>query len=112
MTEQKKRGRPRKDPMVEAVEKKRGRPAGTRTKHRATVQSVKSNWEQIYIDSVKTNEALLKDYDAIIARYEEQANHLIMRCKNYEHQAVGYRAVISYLENTIERLLNNPVRGN
>lgn len=114
MEQQKKRGRPRKDPMIAAAEapKKRGRPAGTRTKHRVTVQSVKSNWEQIYVDSVKANDALIKDYDAIINRYEEQASHLIMQCKNYEHQAIGYRSVTSYLENKIEQLIANSVRGN
>ena len=59
MEQQKKRGRPRKDPMIAAVEapKKRGRPAGTRTKHRVTVQSVKRNWEQQYKDLLLVRDA-------------------------------------------------------
>lgn len=105
MTEQKKRGRPRKDPMIEAVEKKRGRPAGTRVKNRITMENVRDAW--------------VKRYNEMQAQYDEALASVVSRNKaveeklgNLEYQAVGYRAVISYLENTIERLVNNPVRGN
>jgi len=105
MTEQKKRGRPRKDPMIEAVEKKRGRPAGTRVKHRVAAESVRDEWAKRY------NEMQAK-YDGILADVVIKNKALEEKQNNLEYQAVGYRAVISYLENTIERLLNNPVRGN
>jgi hypothetical protein len=103
----KKRGRPRKDPMIAAVEapKRRGRPAGTRKKHIVTVDSVRDEWAN-RCDEIEN------EYTKIIERYESQVDRLLFNLKNLEHQAVGYRAVISYLENTIERLIANPVRGN
>jgi chromosome segregation ATPase len=94
MTEQKKRGRPRKDPMIEAVEKKR-----------VTAESVREEWAQHY-------NALQTKYDEILADVVIKNKALEEKLNNLEYQAVGYRAVISYLENTIERLVNNPVRGN
>jgi hypothetical protein len=102
MTEQKKRGRPRKDPMIEAVEKKRGRPAGTRVKHRLTVESVRTEWSKRYND-------MQAQYDEVLANAVSRNKALEEKLGNLEYQAVGYRAVISYLENTIERLVNNPV---
>ena len=105
MTEQKKRGRPRKDPMIEAVEKKRGRPAGTRVKHRVTAESVRDEWAKRYND-------MQAQYDEVLASVVSRNKALEEKLGNLEYQAVGYRAVISYLENTIERLVNNPVRGN
>ena len=79
----KKRGRPRKDPMVEAAD---------------AVAIIRAEWEKRYAE---------------MQRYYDEANRgLDFKVRNLEHQAIGYRAVISYLENTIECLIANPVRGN
>lgn len=95
MTEQKKRGRPRKDPMVEAVEKKR----------KPTVEEVRAEWEQQF-------KKMQSYYDEMLANTVVRTKAVEGKLASLEHQAVGYRAVISYLENTIERLVNNSVRGN
>ena len=105
MTEQKKRRRPRKDPMIEAVEKKRGRPAGTRVKHVPTVASVRDEWSKKY-------SALVDQYEDMQSKAYNIADAQAQKIRSLEHQAIGYRAVISYLENTIELLIANPVRGN
>ena len=83
VTTPKKRGRPRKDPMAETAE---------------AVAIIRAEWEKRYAE---------------MQRYYDEANRgLDFKVRNLEHQAIGYRAVISYLENTIERLIANPVRGN
>ena len=84
MEQQKKRGRPRKDPMIAALEstKKRGRPAGTRTKHRVTVQSVKQNWEQQYKDLSVVNDeagAEIVRLSVELKKKEELVEHLVKR---------------------------------
>ena len=107
----KKRGRPAgsknkpKDPMIVAVEKRGGRPAGTRVKHRQTVDSVRAEWEAKYRD-------LLMDYEALVNAANSDMKALVLKVNNLEHQAIGYKAVVSYLENVIERTFNNSVRGN
>jgi hypothetical protein len=100
MTVQKKRGRPRKDPMIAAVEapKKRGRPAGTRINRKPTVESVVAEWQRRYLD--------------MLGYYDNMEKVLTSKLNNLEYQAVGYRSVISYLENKIEQLIANSVRGN
>lgn len=98
MTVQKKRGRPRKDPMIAAIEKKRGRPAGTRINRKPTVESVVTEWQRRYSD--------------MLGYYDNMEKILTSKLNSLEHQAIGYRSVISYLENKIEQLIANSVRGN
>ena len=107
MTVQKKRGRPRKDPMVAAVQapKKRGRPAGTRVKKVPTVESVHNQWQQRYYEMVAY-------YEEIMNNVQNNSKAISTKIANLEHQAIGYRSVISYLESKIEQLIANSVRGN
>ena len=90
------------------VQKKRGRPAKTvtatiskgtsRVNTKPTVESVMAEWERRYTD-------MLDYYDKHLA-----AAHT--KIANLEHQAIGYRSVISYLESKVEQLIANSVRGN
>lgn len=91
--------RSRKEPVE--VQKKRGRPAGTRAKHAPTIESVRSEWERRYTEMLD----YCKEFDA-------QEKILRTKINSLEFQAVNYRAVISYLENKIEQLIANSVRGN
>lgn len=91
--------------VTKVTAKKRGRPAGTRTKHVQTVESVTAEWHKRY------NE-MLEYYDGILAKGDEQYDAMRLKVYNLEHQAIGYRSVISYLENKIEQLIANSVRGN
>ena len=116
MEQKRKVGRPRKDPMIAAVEapKKRGRPAGTRTKHRVTVQSVKQNWEEQYRllwAEFKRLEDVCKSCIDGQRNAVEKFEDASFKVRNLEHQAIGYRSVISYLESKIEQLITNSVRG-
>jgi len=92
--------RSRKEPLE--APKKRGRPAGTRSKHAPTVESVRSEWERRYTEML---DYYNKEFDA-------QEKILRTKINSLEFQAVNYRAVISYLENKIEQLIANSVRGN
>ena len=80
------------------AQKKRGRPAGTRVKHVPTVESVTAEWS--------------KRYGEMLDYYDKRLPAAHAHIANLEHQAIGYRAVISYLENKIEQLIANSVRGN
>ena len=80
-----------------AVIKKTIRPAGTRKKNAPTAESVMAEWERRYTD-------MLDYYDKHLA-----AAHT--KIANLEHQAIGYRSVISYLESKVEQLIANSVRG-
>lgn len=82
--------------------KKRGRPAGTRKKHAPTVESVRDEWEKKYFQSVKEYENYLSK---CTQNFMEQIQAMGEKIKILEHQAVEYRAVISYLENVIERTI-------
>ena len=97
MTVQKKHGRPAKILTAE-VTKKRGRPAGTRINRKPTVESVVTEWQRRYTD--------------MLGYYDGMEKVLGAKIDNLEYQAVGYRSVISYLENKIEQLIANSVRGN
>lgn len=95
MTVQKKRGRPAKILTAE-VPKKRGRPA--RINRSPTVESVLTEWQRRYTD--------------MLGYYDGMEKVLTAKIDNLEHQAIGYRSVISYLESKIEQLVANSVRGN
>ena len=95
MTAQKKRAT---KVLTAEVTKKRGRPAGTRVNSKPTVESVVTEWQRRYSD--------------ILGYYDNMEKVLTSKLNNLEYQAVGYRSVISYLENKIEQLIANSVRGN
>ena len=126
MEQQKKRGRPRKDPMIAAVEapKKRGRPAGTRTKNRVTVQSVKRNWEKQYKDLLLVRDAAkdeiislsveLNKKDHNIECLTQRVNAAEQHIKNLE-QSLRARdvretklfGIIEYLEDKVKNAIKS-----
>lgn len=95
--------RSRKDP-VEAP-KKRGRPAGTRAKHVPTIESVRAEWEKRYVDLQQRSEVDYENLMCVLRRYEKYI-------RDSEHDNLEKNAIISYLENKIEQLIANSVRGN
>lgn len=126
MTDQKKRGRPRKDPLIAAVEapKKRGRPAGTRAKHRVTVQSVKRNWEKMYQDSLGVNNAArdeiirlsveLNQKDKDLDSLRQRVNSADVHIKNLEQsmrakevRELKLFGIIEYLEDKVKNAIKS-----
>ena len=105
MEQQKKRGRPRKETTVATppAAKKRGRPAGTRTKHRVTVQSVKRNWEKMYKDLVDVKDSARDE----IVRLSVELNH-----KEYSVTALTNRlnAAETHIKNLEQSIQAKEVR--
>jgi sugar-specific transcriptional regulator TrmB len=94
--------------MAVTTPKKRGRPRKTPLEKLDTLftaDTVRQHWERRYSE-------LQEHHESILSAMETVEKSLTAKCNYLEHQAIGYRAVISYLENTIERLIANPVRGN
>jgi hypothetical protein len=86
----------KKDPMIVAIEKKSGRPAGTRTKRVPTVESVRNEWSKRYNDAVGKYEYLMRNVHA----NGEILNKRIVQLEN----------IVAYLESKIERLLINAIK--
>jgi hypothetical protein len=114
-----------------SVTKKRGRPAGSKNKPKAKTirltnaevvlankmnvpieryaqeksalskksskQTKKVNWERL----AKQLQTALNDEIVENSRLFKQIDDLKFQVANLEHQAIGYRAVVSYLENQI-----------
>lgn len=126
MTDQKKRGRPRKDPLIAAVEapKKRGRPAGTRAKHRVTVQSVKKNWENMYKDVLEVKDAArdeiirlsveITQKEQELEHFKQRANSAETHIKNLEQsmrakevRELKLFGIIEYLEDKVKNAIKS-----
>jgi hypothetical protein len=67
------------------VKKKMGRPAGVKNKAPASFKDVRAEGERLQADEERLMQLI----------------ELQRMVKSLEHQAIGYRAVISYLEHTI-----------
>ena len=126
MEQKRKVGRPRKDPMIAAVEapKKRGRPAGTRAKHRVTVQSVKKNWERQYKDLLLVCDAAKdeiiklsvdlnhKDYSITaltnrIEAAEKHINNLEQSIRAKDVREMKLFGIIEYLEDKVKHAIKS-----
>jgi hypothetical protein len=75
-----------------SVIKKRGRPLGSKNTSKKATQI---NWERL----AKQLQSALNDEIKISNEFEGYINDLKYQVANLEHQAIGYRAVVSYLEN-------------
>jgi hypothetical protein len=93
--------------------KKRGRPLGSRNKRykRPAMKKAKDTvtFKQPDINPLKLDK---KEHEAVLLR--ERSDRLVEICTlktkilNLEHQAIGYRAVISYLEHQFITTLGKP----
>ena len=88
--------------------KKRGRPLGSKNKRKrkpAMKKSVGENttFKQLNAEAKKEREAeLLKEHAQILL----DRSALKVKVTSLEHQAIGYRAVISYLEHQLVTIGN------
>jgi DNA anti-recombination protein RmuC len=78
-----------------SVIKKRGRPVGS--KNKPSKSKVKVNWERL----AKQLQTALSDEFKESQGLSERINNLQYQVANLEHQAIGYRAILSYLENKL-----------
>jgi len=78
-----------------SVIKKRGRPVGSKNKPLKT--AVKVNWELL----AKQLQTALSDEIKESQGFSAHIKDLQYQVANLKHQAIGYRAVISYLENKL-----------
>jgi tRNA A37 N6-isopentenylltransferase MiaA len=93
-----------------SVIKKRGRPVGTKNKPKVKVALSKKiqktvtkvNWERLAKQLQTALNDEIVENNGLFTKIDE----LKFQVANLEHQAIGYRAVVSYLENQIA---NNPV---
>lgn len=81
--------------------KKRGRPLGSKNKKKIVVKpQVKAkvvDWEKL----CKHLQTALRDEFADNEKLVTKVKELEFKVANLEHQAIGYRAVVSYLENKL-----------
>jgi len=102
---------------------KRGRPLGSKNKPKIVKmldiqvkegikkarmnkpKNVKFDWERL----AKQLQSALKDEFIENENLAKKVSDLEFEVANLKHQAIGYRAVVSYLENKIE---HDTVRGN
>jgi len=95
--------------LSDTPKKKLGRPVGSKNKvvrkvagkefvfkNKKEVAATKS-FKRITIDQQKAYESLLDDNIQLMMDNKE----LVNRINNLEHQAIGYRAVVSYLESQV-----------
>jgi hypothetical protein len=93
--------------------KKRGRPLGSRNKRYKRPAMKKANdtvtFKQPDVDPLKLDK---KEREAVFLRQNSEllSDNCILKTKivNLEHQAIGYRAVISYLEHQFITTLGKP----
>lgn len=78
--------------------KKRGRPVGSKNKPKAKAIPKKVDWEKL----AKHLQKALQDEFVENERLQNKIGDLNFEVANLKHQAIGYRAVVSYLENKIE----------
>jgi len=78
--------------------KKRGRPVGSRNKPKTKTTPKKVDWEKL----AKHLQVALRDEFAENEKLNTKIGDLQFEIANLKHQAIGYRAVVSYLENKIE----------
>jgi hypothetical protein len=95
----------KKDPMIEAIEKKRGRPAGTRVKHRQTVESVRQEWEERF-------QALDKEFMNFAYSARQTHENIAKELNSAKITVLDQYAIIRYLESKVEQLIANSIRGN
>jgi hypothetical protein len=104
---------PSKEITPEFPIKKRGRPVGSKNKvvtatkirkvagkefvFRKKEAAATKSFKRITIDQQKAYESLLDDNIQLMMDNKE----LVNRINNLEHQASGYRAVVSYLESQV-----------
>jgi hypothetical protein len=78
--------------------KKRGRPAGSKNKPKAVATKAKAvDWEKL----CKHLQSALRDEFADNEKLVTKVKEMEFKVANLEHQAIGYRAVVSYLENKL-----------
>jgi hypothetical protein len=85
-----------------SVIKKRGRPAGSKNRVSKPKLEKQFDWEGL----ARQLEEALKQEIRNNNELNEKVSDLNFQASNLVHQAVGYRAIISYLEN---KHANNPV---
>lgn len=81
--------------------KKRGRPLGSKNKKKIVVKPQAKakivDWEKL----CKHLQTALRDEFADNEKLVTKVKELEFKVANLEHQAIGYRAVVSYLENKL-----------
>ena len=85
-----------------SVIKKRGRPAGFKNRVSKSKPAKQFDWESL----ARQLEEALKEEIRNNNELTEKVSDLNFQASNLVHQAIGYRAIISYLEN---KNANNPV---
>lgn len=65
-----------------------------------SVESVRAEWEKRYQELMQASYTAAKETASKLEVFKTKAINL-------EHQAIGYRAIISYLENVIERTIKD-----
>ena len=85
-----------------SVIKKRGRPLGSKSQVSKVKTTKQFDWECL----AKQLEEALKQEIQNNNELSEKVDDLNFQASNLVHQAIGYRAIISYLEN---KHANNPV---
>ena len=94
--------------LSDTPKKKLGRPVGSKNKvvrkvagkefvFRKKEAAATKSFKRITIDQQKAYESLLDDNIQLMMDNKE----LVNRINNLEHQAIGYRAVVSYLESQV-----------
>ena len=85
-----------------SVIKKRGRPVGSKNQVSKPKIVKKFSWEELARQLEKALKQEIKHNNEL----SEKVSDLNFQASNLVHQAIGYRAIISYLEN---KHANNPV---
>jgi hypothetical protein len=85
-----------------SVIKKRGRPLGSKSRVSKAKTTKQFDWEGL----ARQLEEALKQEIRNNNELNEKVSDLNFQASNLVHQAIGYRAIISYLEN---KHANNPV---
>ena len=85
-----------------SVIKKRGRPVGSKNRVSKPKPAKQFDWEGL----ARQLEEALKQEIRNNNQLNEKVSDLSFQASNLVHQAIGYRAIISYLEN---KHANNPV---
>jgi hypothetical protein len=81
-----------------SVIKKRGRPVGSRNRARKPKTAKQFDWEGL----ARQLEEALKEEIRNNNELSEKVSDLNFQASNLVHQAIGYRAIISYLENKFQ----------
>lgn len=77
--------------------KKRGRPVGSKNKPKIKNVPKKMDWEKL----ARHLQSALRDEFVENEKLAKKISDLEFDVANLKHQAIGYRAVVSYLENKI-----------